>query len=255
MGGKERDYSVDVRGLEKYYGSIHALKRISFKVERSTIYCLVGPNGAGKTTTFRILATLIPPTSGDAYVEGHSVVREPEAVRRVISYLPEEVGAYRNITGLEYLEIVAKIYYRGRGFEEAVERGIKISGLSEKDLRRPMKQYSKGMKRRIQVARTLMILPRVAILDELTAGLDPVQKVELRSIIRGYSKSHGITVLLSTHEMAEAEDLCERVAIIDRGSIVAEGYVEEIIRAVGAKNLEDAFVRLVSGGENAKGSG
>jgi ABC-2 type transport system ATP-binding protein len=100
-----------------------------------------------------------------------------------------------------------------------------------------------------------MILPRVAILDEPTIGLDPVQKVELRSIIKGYSKSHGITVLLSTHEMAEAEDLCERVAIIDRGSIVVEGYIEEIIRSVGAKNLEDAFVRLVSGGENAKNSG
>ncbi|MEM1610081.1 MAG: ABC transporter ATP-binding protein [Sulfolobales archaeon] len=254
MGGGERDYSVDVRELEKYYGSIHALKKISFKVERGSIYCLVGPNGAGKTTTFRILATLILPSGGDAYIEGHSVIREPEAVRRVISYLPEEVGAYRNITGLEYLEIVAKIYYRG-GFGEALERGVKISGLSEKDLRRPMKQYSKGMKRRIQVARALMILPRVAILDEPTAGLDPVQKVELRNIIKRYSKSYGITVLLSTHEMAEAEDLCERVAIIDRGSIVSEGYIEEIIRAVGAKNLEDAFVRLISGGGDAKGSG
>jgi ABC-2 type transport system ATP-binding protein len=255
LSDKGQGLSVDVRQLEKYYGSIYALKKISFKVERSSIYCLVGPNGAGKTTTFRILATLILPTSGDAYIEGYSVIREPEAVRRVISYLPEEVGAYRNITGLEYLEVIAKIYYKGRGFEEAVERGIKISGLSEKDLRRPMKQYSKGMKRRIQVARALMILPRVAILDEPTIGLDPVQKVELRSIIKGYSKSHGITVLLSTHEMAEAEDLCERVAIIDRGSIVVEGYMEEIIRSVGAKNLEDAFVRLVSGGENAKNSG
>jgi len=248
------DYSVDVRELEKYYGSIRALKKISFRVERGSIYCLVGPNGAGKTTTFRILATLILPSSGDAYIEGHSVVREPGAVRRAISYLPEEVGAYRNITGLEYLEIVSRIYYSGEDSREVLERGIRISGLSDSDLRRPMKHYSKGMKRRIQVARALMTLPRVAILDEPTAGLDPVQKAEIRRAIKEYSKSYGVTVLLSTHEMAEAEDLCERIAIINRGSIVSEGYIEDIIRSAGAKTLEEAFISLVMGGRGAEGS-
>jgi ABC-2 type transport system ATP-binding protein len=248
------EYSVVAIDLEKRYGSLYVLKRISFKVEKGSIYCLVGPNGAGKTTMSRILATLIPPTQGEAYIEGYSVLREPEAVRRIISYLPEEAGAYRNISGIEYLEIVSKIY-SDKGFEEILERGIKISGLSEKDLRRPMKHYSKGMKRRIQVARTLMTLPRVAILDEPIVGLDPIQKAEIRGVIRDYSKSHGLTVLLSTHEMAEAEDLCERIAVIHRGSIVFEGYLDEIIRAVGARNLEDAFIRLISGGERAKGSG
>jgi len=243
---------VDVKDLEKHYGNVRALKKVSFRVERSSIYCLVGPNGAGKTTTFRILATLILPTSGDAYVEGHSVVREPEAVRRAISYLPEEVGAYRNITGLEFLEIVSKIYSGGEDPREILERGIRISGLSEGDLRRPMKQYSKGMKRRIQVARALMILPRVAILDEPTAGLDPVQKAEIRRAIKEYSKSYGVTVVLSTHEMAEAEDLCERAAIIDRGSIVSEGYIDEIIRSAGARTLEEAFILLVKGGRGAE---
>ncbi len=241
------EHSVVVENLTKIYGgSVHALKGISFRVSRGSIFCLVGPNGAGKTTTFRILSTLILPTSGDAYIEGHHVVEEAEIVREVISYLPEEVGAYRNISGLEYLSIVSRIYFRGGEADEALERGIKISGLSEKDLTRPMKQYSKGMKRRIQVARSLMILPKVAILDEPTAGLDPAQKAEIRGIIRSYPKSYGVTVLLSTHEMSEAESLCERVAIMDKGYIVAEGGVEEIIASQGARNLEEAFLKLIS---------
>jgi len=242
------NYSVSVSDLEKYFGSMYALRKITFNVERGSIYCLVGPNGAGKTTTFRILSTLILPTSGDAIVEGYSVVREPASVRRVISYLPEEVGAYRNISGLEYLEIVARIYYGSRDIGDALERGIRISGLSDHDLRRPMKQYSKGMKRRIQVARALMILPKVSILDEPTASLDPVQKIEIRRIIKSYSKSYGVTVLMSTHEIGEAEDLCERIAIINKGSIVAEGGVDEIVRSVGARDLEEAFIFLVGGG-------
>ncbi len=242
-------YSVVVENLTKIYGgSIYALNRISFKATRGSIYCLVGPNGAGKTTTFRILSTLILPTSGDAYIEGHHVVREAEMVRKTISYLPEEVGAYKNISGLEYLSIASKIYFGDSRAREALERGIEISGLSKEDLERPMKQYSKGMKRRIQVARALMILPRVAILDEPTAGLDPAQKAEIRSVIKKYSKSYGITVLLSTHEMGEAEDLCERIAIINKGYIVAEGSVGEIISSQGARNLEQAFLKLVSGG-------
>lgn len=247
------NYSISVRDLEKYYGSIYALRKITFNVERGSIYCLVGPNGAGKTTTFRILSTLILPTSGDAIVEGYSVVREPASVRRVISYLPEEVGAYRNISGLEYLEMVARIYYGSRDIGEVLERGIRISGLSEQDLRRTMKQYSKGMKRRIQVARALMILPKVSILDEPTAGLDPVQKIEIRRTIKSYSKSYGVTILMSTHEIREAEDLCERIAIINKGSIVAEGGVDEIVKSVGARDLEEAFIYLAGGG-NAQGT-
>ncbi|GAY26274.1 hypothetical protein ATG_14770 [Desulfurococcaceae archaeon AG1] len=241
------EHSVIVDKLVKIYGgSVRALNGISFKVDRGSIYCLVGPNGAGKTTTFRILSTLILPTSGDAYIEGYHVVREASRVREIISYLPEEVGTYRNISGLEYLSIVSKIYFKGREAEEVLERGIKISGLSEKDLARPMKQYSKGMKRRIQVARALMILPKVAILDEPTAGLDPVQKAEIRRIIKSYSKSYRTTILLSTHEMGEAEDLCERVSIIDKGYIIAEGSVSDIIASQGARNLEEAFLKLVS---------
>ncbi|HWQ16929.1 MAG TPA: ABC transporter ATP-binding protein [Sulfolobales archaeon] len=241
------EHSVIVERLVKIYGgSVRALNGISFKVDRGSIYCLAGPNGAGKSTTFRILSTLILPTSGDAYIEGLHVVREAGRVRGIISYLPEEAGAYKNITGFEYLSMVSKIYFRGREADEALERGIRISGLSEKDLGRPMKQYSKGMKRRIQVARALMIVPRVAILDEPTAGLDPAQKAEIRGIIKSYPKNYGVTVLLSTHEMSEAESLCERVAIIDKGYIVAEGSVDEIISSQGARNLEEAFLKLIS---------
>ncbi len=238
---------VYVKNLTKIYGDTVALKGVSFSVNRGEIYCLVGPNGAGKTTTFRILSTLILPTSGEAYIEGYSVVDEPERVREIISYLPEDVGTYKNLTGYEYLKFVASIYFRDHGSVlDAIKRGKEISDLTEEELNKPMKTYSKGMKRRIQIARALMVRPKIAILDEPGSGLDPVQKHYIRKIIRLYAKSEGTTVLMSTHEMAEAEEICDRVAILYRGEIVARGTPKEIIDRLGESSLEKAFIKIVS---------
>ncbi len=237
--------AVRTVGLTKRFGAIEALRGISFEAYEGEIFGLIGPNGAGKTTAFRILATLILPTLGSAYVYGLDVVKEAAKVREIISYLPEEVGAYRNLTGREYLNYISRVYFKGREAEETFEIGLKISGLSDEDLSRLMKTYSRGMKRRIQLARALMVRPKLAILDEPPSGLDPVQKSEIRGVIKKYARGLGVTALISTHEMYEAEAVCDRVAIIDRGVIIANGTVKEVIEDVEARNLEDAFLKYV----------
>ncbi|RLE84095.1 MAG: multidrug ABC transporter ATP-binding protein [Thermoprotei archaeon] len=236
---------VEVQGLVKYFGEFPALRGVTFSVEKGEIYGLIGPNGAGKTTTFRILAGLLAPSSGTVRVLGYGP--GDQRVRRYVSYLPEDAGAYRNITGYEFLKMVAELYFgKGKEAEEALELGIKLSGLEER-LSDKMKTYSKGMKRRIQVARALMIRPKLAILDEPTAGLDVLHSRDIRSVIRDFSRNYETTVLLASHNLLVVEGLCDKVALIDRGRILAEGSVRELIEKHGARNLEELFLKLVRG--------
>ena len=233
---------VVVENLMKRYGDVMALRGVSFTVKQGEIFGLVGPNGAGKTTTLRILATLLTPTSGRVEVLGHDVVTERDEVRRLISYLPEEAGAYPYLTGREYLELMAKIYRAGPG---VVEEGIRIAGLGDA-IDRQVRTYSKGMKRRLQLARALMVKPRLAILDEPTSGLDVVHAVHVRRMIKQYAKEHGVSVLLSSHNMLEVHYLCDRVALIDKGVLKLVGRPEELLKEYGASNLEEVFVRVVA---------
>jgi len=240
---------VVVDRLVKYYGDFHALKGISFSVEEGEVFGIIGPNGAGKTTTLRIIATLLKPSSGRVTVCGYDVVREADKVRRIISYLPEEAGAYRNLSGYEYLLFIARLYTRSkREAEDMVEEAIRISGLGDRIYDR-IKTYSKGMKRRLLIARTLMVRPRLAILDEPTSGLDVLHALHVRRIIREYARSHGVTVLLSSHNMLEVEYLCDRVAIMHKGRIVEIGSPKELLEHYGARNLEEVFEKLVRGVE------
>jgi ABC-2 type transport system ATP-binding protein len=232
-----------VNNLVKKYGKKTAVDSISFTVNMGEIYGLIGPNGAGKTTTLRIIATLLTPTAGSVVVDGIDVTKNPLEVRRRISYLPEEAGAYPYMTGEEYLVFISKLYDPENYKDIAVE-AEELSGLGDA-LKEKIKTYSKGMKRRLQLARSLAVKPRLAILDEPTSGIDVLYSLEIREQIRRYAKQHGITILLSSHNMLEVEDLCDRVAIIYNGKIIAEGTVKEIINKVGAYNLEEAFARLV----------
>jgi len=232
-----------VNNLIKKYGKKTAVDSISFTVNMGEIYGLIGPNGAGKTTTLRIIATLLTPTAGSVVVDGIDVTKNPLEVRRRISYLPEEAGAYPYMTGEEYLVFISKLYDPENYKDIAVE-AEELSGLGDA-LKEKIKTYSKGMKRRLQLARSLAVKPRLAILDEPTSGIDVLYSLEIREQIRRYAKQHGITILLSSHNMLEVEDLCDRVAIIYNGKIIAEGTVKEIINKVGAYNLEEAFARLV----------
>ncbi len=241
--------AVVVENLVKDYGRFRALHGISFTVEEGEVFGLVGPNGAGKTTTLRILATLLVPTSGRVTIFGLDVVRDAAKVRKLISYLPEEAGTYKNITGYEYLKMVAELYFgKGRDAEEALELGIRIAGIGDR-IHDKMKTYSKGMQRRVQLARALMVRPRLAILDEPTSGLDVAQAIEIRETIKRFSKELGITVVMSSHNMLEVQEVCSRVAIIDRGRILEQGYVDELLRRYGVDNLEKVFLTVVRGGE------
>ncbi len=241
--------AVKVINLVKYYGDVQALREISFTVHEGEIFGLIGPNGAGKTTTLRILATLLKPSSGKALIYGFDVVREADIVRKHISYLPEEAGVYERLTGLEHLKFYARLYAESsRDIEEMVEYGIKLCGLGEKLYERAG-TYSKGMKRRLLVAKTLMVKPKVAILDEPTSGLDVAHAYFVRKAIREHARKFKCAMIVSSHNMLEVEFLCDRIAIIDKGRILTIGEPRQLLKQYNARNLEEVFVKVVSRSE------
>lgn len=235
-------YAVEVKNLVKKFGNIQALNDATFNIKEGEVYGLIGPNGAGKTTTLRIISTLIAPTSGSATVFGVDVVKQPDEVRKILSYLPEEAGAYRNLSGMEYLQFMAK--FSDVDTEQAIKEAVEISGLGDR-LKDRAKTYSKGMKRRLLLARALMTKPKLAILDEPASGLDVLHAYHVRQIIKSYVKQNGVTVLLSSHNMLEVEFLCDRVALMNKGKIVLEGKPADLKTQHESQNLEEVFAKVI----------
>jgi ABC-2 type transport system ATP-binding protein len=235
--------AVEVRELVKDYGNFRALNGISFEVSEGEIFGLIGPNGAGKTTALRVIATLLQITSGSVTVFDYALPKEAEEVRKIISYLPEEAGAYKNLTGKEYLNFIAKFFGEGEKFQDMVQRGLEVANLGAR-IDDKVDTYSKGMTRRLLVGRALMVNPRLAVLDEPTSGLDVVNAQEVRRIINS-SVEAGVAVLLSSHNMLEVELLCHRIALINDGIIVASGTAEELKKEYDARNIEEAFVKAI----------
>lgn len=242
--GGESVKIVQVNDLKKNYGNFEALKGISFEIQEGEIFGLIGPNGAGKTTTLRIICTLLRPDAGTVKVFGHDLLSEPQEIRKVISYLPEDAGAYKELTGLEYLRFIAKFFATDeKGFQQMVERGVEISGLSDR-LKTKVSTYSKGMTRRLLIARALMINPKLAVLDEPTSGLDVLNAREVRDTIKEFVKNGG-TVLLSSHNMLEVEFLCDRIALINNGKIVKTGTPQGLKEEFSASNIEEVFTEVI----------
>ncbi len=236
---------VEVLGLEKDYGKVKALRGISFSINEGEIFGLIGPNGAGKSTTLKILATLLKPTGGTAKIAGYDVVKDAPKVRELISYLPEEAGAYKNLTGKEYLEFMAKLYAKDEAkAREMLKLGMELSGLGQR-LNDKISTYSKGMARKLLIARALMVRPKLAILDEPASGLDIVNAYAIRQMIRRFAREEGVTFLLSSHNMLEVEYLCHRVALINRGQILEVGTPRELKDKYSAENLEEVFMTAV----------
>ncbi|WP_010478568.1 ABC transporter ATP-binding protein [Thermococcus zilligii] len=237
--------AVKVEGLEKDYGRVKALKGVTFEVKEGEIFGLIGPNGAGKSTALKILATLLRPTAGKAEVFGHDVVEEASEVRKIISYLPEEAGAYKNLTGIEYLRFMAGLYAKNEDkAADMLKLGVKLANLGER-LYDKVSTYSKGMTRKLLLARALMVRPKLAILDEPASGLDIINAYTIRKTIKRFAMEEGVTFLVSSHNMLEVEFLCDRVALINQGRIIESGTPAELKEKYRAENLEEVFMKAV----------
>ena len=234
--------SVEVKNLVKNYGSIEAVKGISFTIDKGEIFGLIGPNGAGKTTALRVISTLLQVTAGTVTIMGYDVEKQPGEIRKLISYLPEDAGAYKTLTGRAYLQFIANFSDTKKN-QDMVARGIEIADLEDR-IDDKVDTYSKGMKRRLLVGRALMTEPKLTILDEPTSGLDVVNAQEIRALIKKTAQE-GTTILLSSHNMLEVEYLCDRIALIDKGIIVEEGKPSVLMKKYGARNIEEVFTKVV----------
>lgn len=235
--------TVNVQNLVKNYGKIEAVKGISFTINKGEIFGLIGPNGAGKTTTLQVIATLLQINDGSVEVMEFDVEKQPEEVRKLISYLPEDAGAYKNLTGRRYLEFIAN-FFDSKDTKKMVEYGIEIADLSDR-INDRVDTYSKGMMRRLLVGRALMTDPQLAILDEPTSGLDVINAQEVRKIIQKTARK-GTTILLSSHNMLEVEFLCDRIALIAEGKLIEEGKPKALMEKYHVNNVEEVFTKVVA---------
>lgn len=223
---------IQVEHLTKRYGSHLAVDDISFEVEEGIVYGLLGPNGAGKSTTMNILTGYLSATSGTVSIDGHDILEEASAAKACVGYLPEQPPLYVDMTPREYLMFVAELKKVKRADRAAqVEQAIDRTGLAEME-HRLIKNLSKGYRQRVGLAAALLGSPKVIILDEPTVGLDPAQVIEIRSLIKELRKDH--TVILSSHILSEVSTLCDKVLIIAKGKLVAQGTPEELAQRLTA---------------------
>ncbi len=226
---------IDVRRLFRWFGSTHAVNDLTFEVHPGTVCGFIGPNGAGKTTSMRILATLDVPSAGDAFIDGFSVVNDPDYVRRRLGFMPDSFGSYSNINCREYLDFFARSYgISGEARNAAVANVMDFTGLNPL-AKKQIKGLSKGMKQRLCLGRALIHDPKVLILDEPAAGLDPRARIELRDMIRQLATEQGKAVLISSHILTELAEVCDIVAIIEQGRLLTFGSVEEIQREIAGR--------------------
>lgn len=236
---------IETRALVKRYRDRQALAGLDLKVEEGEVFGFIGPNGAGKTTTIKILATLLRPSAGQAFVAGLSVATKVKEIRRVMGYMPDFFGLYEDLTVREYLEFFAAAYrIRGSARKKVVDEVLALVDLTHR-ADTAVENLSRGMQQRLSLARVLLHDPKVLLLDEPASGLDPRARVEIREIIKELRKM-GKTILISSHILPELADMCSRVGIIEAGRLVFSGTIEEASAAA----QMDRWVRVgVSGDE------
>jgi ABC-2 type transport system ATP-binding protein len=235
--GASRPVAIAVEHIRKSYGDFEAVKDVNFSVSEGEIFGLLGPNGAGKSTLIRMMTTLIPVTAGKALVAGHDVSKDPDDVRRVIGVIPQALTSDQDLTLEENLSIYAKLYgvpreQRKKNIEEVLEA---VDLVKWRDA--PTKTLSGGMRRRLEIARGLVHNPRIFFLDEPTTGLDPVSRIAVWEMLNKLKTTRNLTMLLTTHYMDEADKLCDRIAIVDHGTLVAMGTPAELKASVAGANV------------------
>ena len=243
---------IELRGLHRNFGATRAVNDVSFEVAKGQVMGYIGPNGAGKTTSMRILATLDQPTTGDAFVDGFSVVDDPDRVRFRLGFMPDYFGTYANVNVREYLDFFARAYgLRGKDRSRALSYVMsftKLDTLAEK----PIDGLSKGMKQRLCLGRAMIHDPAVMILDEPAAGLDPRARIQLREMIRQLA-ADGKAILISSHILTELAEMCDLVGIIEQGRLLAVGNVADIQRTSAVLQTTPIQVRVLGGADAAAG--
>lgn len=240
--------AVETNGLTRHFGSLTAVDNLDLSVPAACIFGLLGPNGAGKTTTIKMLTTMLDPSAGRARVAGFDVVQNPVQVRRVIGYVSQMLSADGALTGYENLLLFARIY----GIPRRERKARILDGLGFMGLREAggllVRNYSGGMIRRLEIAQSMLHRPQVLFLDEPTIGLDPVARHAVWQHLLDLRKRFGTTILITTHDMEEADHLCEQIAIMHRGRVVATGSPESLKAQIGPEaDLDDVFVHFAGG--------
>jgi ABC-2 type transport system ATP-binding protein len=227
---------IEVDRLRKTYGSLTAVNDISFAAQPGEIFGLLGPNGAGKTTTIGCISGLLTPTAGHVRIMGHDVVREGTAARRVLGVVPQEISLYDDLSALENLNYWGGTQgMRNPLLRQRIHEVLALTGLADR-AREPVKQFSGGMRRRLNFACGIVHQPKVLLLDEPTVGVDPQSRVRLLELVRAQAQA-GACVLYTTHYMEEAENLCHRLAIVDHGNVIASGTLAELRALLDERDL------------------
>ena len=244
---------IEAITLTKKFSEFTAVDRLSFRVESGEIYGLLGPNGSGKSTTMRMLLGLLKPTMGTARVSGFDVQTEIVKAKQLMGYVPEEPVLPESLTGWEYINYISDIWRVPRGSHRDEEIDELLTLLDIKDASDDLiETYSKGMSRKTSLVAALIHNPKILILDEVQAGIDPRGAATIKEILNGL-RDRGTTILMSTHVLEIAERMCNRIGIINRGQMIAEGTMDELrIQAKGQQSLEDIFLDLTGGPDMQK---
>ncbi|MFX1589390.1 MAG: ABC transporter ATP-binding protein [Promethearchaeota archaeon] len=237
--------AISTKNLSKSFGNLVAVKNLNINIPYGKTFGLLGPNGAGKTTTVRMLNSIITPTSGTAIVGGYDIITQNKSVKKICGFLPESPGLYQKLTAKEFLEFIGELYFLPkeiifRRIEELIEL-FDLKG-RENDL---LEGYSRGMKQKVCLCAAIIQDPEIIFLDEPTSNLDPAATKMVKDLISELAKKADKTIFICTHLLDTAEELCDMIGIIDKGEVKVEGTPRDIISSIGAKDLEEAYLKIM----------
>jgi len=235
---------IEIKNVTKKYGNFTAVDNVSFNVKKGEVFAFLGPNGAGKTTTIKMLTTLLNPTSGEIFMNGHNVTENPHQTRKSFGIVFQDPSLDNELTAYENMMFHAMLYKLPlSSYKKRIEELLQLVELTDKK-DSFVKTFSGGMKRRLEIARGLLHQPKILFLDEPTIGLDPQTRNHIWNYIKGLNEKEQVTIFFTTHHMEEVERMAQKVAIIDHGKILTVGTIEDILKEAETNKLEDAFIKL-----------